>query len=42
LQYLQDLMRRAGGTPVVSFLAMQGLNAVISCSEWSGVPNETW
>ena len=35
LRYLQDMVRCAGGSPVIGFLGMQGLNAVISCTEWA-------
>ena len=38
LCYLQDMVRSAGGTPVLRFLGMQGMNAVVSCSEWGTPP----
>jgi hypothetical protein len=37
LLYLQDMVRSAGGAPVVDYLDVQGLNAAISCLDW-GAP----
>ncbi len=34
LLYLVDMVVQAGGTPDIGFLDMQGMNAVISCTEW--------
>ena len=34
LEYLVDMVVQAGGTPDIGFLDMQGMNAVISCTEW--------
>ena len=35
LQYLQHMVRLAGGTPDIGFLDMQGMNAVIFCTQWN-------
>jgi hypothetical protein len=35
LHYLQHMVRLAGGTPDIGFLDMQGMNAVIFCTQWN-------